>query len=701
VETQRTEPTVSLPPWSIDEGVALRDARSGDADAFRGLVSHHQAQVFGTALRLTSRRAAAATLAQETFVALHGALPRISNPTHLQRWLSRAIEQRSADWLRQQARGDVVLVEEAGERVSATEAAHAAGTDPGAEFTAAVMVRLEQRRTHRQQFLASRGHGRRGGRRILWATLLVAVVALAVLGLHWAGLLWPVSGGMATPASVAATSAMEGSSSPAGPSAPVNDAAGSATAASSATAAPVAGDLYPRYTLIALPPRQQTQEASAIAAVEAFHAALLETLRELPGLTVLTPGITAPPVDANHPAEYLLTVTGLQLTTLASGSLAFRISGGGSGGAVATGSAQQWPVEIRLQPVGQPASSAFSSALQVGAEGSAALAAQQVQMLRTRFFPDALVRQQQLLRLSDAAASGLERDHVLSELLDTPPQGRALALDAPSIAVILQQAAVLRADQRAQLWRSLRGYSGPELVEPLLDALRRDPQEDVRFEALATLTASHVNEPRVRTVLETIAKEDAQPVMRMAARRALGDAAEWRSYVVATLADASLPYAERLVPLLMAIRSATLPAERQDAQGLARDAQVQNQLAAMVREGWFDAVQADSVGAALGLLADGGSTPTAALLVQVQQQGPQPAAPVVAPPVVVPPVVAPPPPVPQISPATMAWLLSHRNNPLARRMLDDIARGNPDPRLEFMVEQLRRAEQMQRVPQRR
>ncbi len=155
-------------------------------------------------------------------------------------------------------------------------------------------------------------------------------------------------------------------------------------------------------------------------------------------------------------------------------------------------------------------------------------AAQQVQMLRMRFFPDAVVRQNQLLRLSDAAASGAERERAFAELLDTPLRGRGSALDASSVAVMLQQAAVLRADQRAQLWRSLRGYAWPELVEPLLDALRRDPQEDVRFEAAATLAASFRDDARVHTVLESIAKEDPQPLIRMAARRALGGAAEWR-----------------------------------------------------------------------------------------------------------------------------------------------------------------------------
>jgi DNA-directed RNA polymerase specialized sigma24 family protein len=697
VESQRTEPTVTLPPWSIDEALALRQARTGDPEAFRELVSHLQAQVFGTALRLIGRRADAVQQAQEVFIALHGALPRISNPAHLQRWVSRAIEQCSADWLRQEARrGDVVIVENPGGSTSGRAEHQDAAADPGAEFTAGVMVRLEQRRSHRRQFSATRRPDRRSGRRILWGTALLAVLALALLGLHWAGLLWPVQNDVSAPVVAAATNEASTASLPAGdPPAPTDDA--SAVAVDS-TAVPLAvKDLYPRYTMIVMPPRQESRDTAGIAAVAAFHDALLAALREVPGLTVLTPGLTAPPADPNHPADYLLSVTGLQVTALASGGVAFRVSGGEVGGAVATGSGQQWPVEIRVQPIGQPASGAFASALQVGTEDTAAaFAAQQVRLLRMRFFPDALVRQQLLERLSDAASSGVERDSALSELLDTPLRGRGPVLDPASIAVIVQQAGLMRADQRAQLWRSLRGYSWPELVEPLLDALRRDPEQDVRFEALATLAANHVNEARVRTVLESVAKEDPQLVVQMAARRALGGAAEWRDYVVATLADGSLSYEQRLAPLLLGIRSASLPAERLDVQGIARDAQVRDQLAAMVREGWFDAAQADAVGDALSLLADGGSTPTSALLVQVMPQGPLPAAAAV-----VPPPAAAAPAAMAVSPSTMAWLLSHRNNPLARRLLDGIVRGNPDPRLETIVEQLRRAEQMQRVPQRR
>lgn len=697
VETQRTEPTVTLPPWSIDAGAALRDARAGDAEAFRELVSQYRAQVFGTALRLTGSRHDATELAQQVFVALHGALPRIGNPAHLQRWLSRTIETRAADWHRQQVRrGDVVVMPEAGEGAAA-EAAHAA-VDPGAEFTSGVMVRLEQRRSHRRRPSTSRRGSR--GRPLVWAMLAVAGIAVALLGLHWAGWLWPATGDVSAQA-VASTVEEAPGSPPATDAAPAQiDEAGTVAATESIATAPALRDPFPQYTLIAMPLREQTRNPDALTAAAVFHTALLEALQEVPGLTVLQPGLTAPPVDAGHPADYLLTVTALQATSLASGGVAFRVSGGEAGGSVATGAGPQWPVEIRLQPVGQPASSAFASALQVGAEETAAaLAVQQAALLRTRFFPDALARQQQLLRLAAAASSG-ERDSALAELLDTSLNGRGPVLDAASIAVLLRQVGTLRADQRAGLWRSLRGYTAPELVDPLLDAVRRDPEEDVRFEALATLASTHASEARVRGILEAVAQEDPQPVVRMAARRALQGEAQWRADVVARLADASLPYAQRLAPLLLALRSATLPAERLAMQAIVADAEVQNLLARMVREGWFDTAQADAVGDALGLLADGGSPAAPGLLVQVMPQTPA-AGPAAAPAPAPPPAVEPPPAPPLVSPATMAWLLSHRSNPLARRMLDDIARGSVDPRLANVIEQMRRAEQGQRGAPRR
>jgi hypothetical protein len=45
-------------------------------------------------------------------------------------------------------------------------------------------------------------------------------------------------------------------------------------------------------------------------------------------------------------------------------------------------------------------------------------------------------------------------------------------------------------------------------------------------------------------------------------------------------------------------------------------------------------------------------------------------------------------PAPQISPAAMAWLQKNRNNPRARRILEDIARGRVSPQAGFMIEQM-------------
>ncbi len=59
------------------------------------------------------------------------------------------------------------------------------------------------------------------------------------------------------------------------------------------------------------------------------------------------------------------------------------------------------------------------------------------------------------------------------------------------------------------------------------------------------------------------------------------------------------------------------------------------------------------------------------------------------------PATAPAPaavPGPQISPADMSWLMKHRNNPRVRKMLDDIANGNADPRLGAIIEQMQQRE---------
>ena len=74
----------------------LRQARSGDLQAFEQLVRQHQAEIHDRALQLTGRHGEAFEATQDVFVQLHAAMARISSPSHLRHWLLRAVVQRAA-----------------------------------------------------------------------------------------------------------------------------------------------------------------------------------------------------------------------------------------------------------------------------------------------------------------------------------------------------------------------------------------------------------------------------------------------------------------------------------------------------------------------------------------------------------------------------------------------------------------------------
>jgi hypothetical protein len=150
----------------------------------------------------------------------------------------------------------------------------------------------------------------------------------------------------------------------------------------------------------------------------------------------------------------------------------------------------------------------------------------------------------------------------------------------------------------------------------LLDYLRRDADPQVRFEALATLAASFAGVPRVHAGIEAAA-DDADPLVRMAARRVLDGDEAWHRDIVAALADRQLDYDARLAPLLAAARSASTADELRNLRTLVAAPDVMDPLAGMVREGWFDAAQAGTVADALELLASAENPPAFDLSVQL------------------------------------------------------------------------------------
>lgn len=83
---------------------ALDRARRGDLAAFDDLVRTHESRIFSIALRFTGRHADAEEVAQDVFVQLHAALPRIVDEVHLRRWLLRTVTHRCLNRLRDQRR---------------------------------------------------------------------------------------------------------------------------------------------------------------------------------------------------------------------------------------------------------------------------------------------------------------------------------------------------------------------------------------------------------------------------------------------------------------------------------------------------------------------------------------------------------------------------------------------------------------------
>jgi hypothetical protein len=646
----------------------LRQARRGDLQAFEQLVRQHQAGIHDQALQLTGTHGEAFEAALDTFVQLHAAMARISSPLHLRQWLLRAVVQNAAGrpW-----RPEDEL----------TPAATPA--DPGPDFTARVMARVQLRWSHRRADF--RSGGARGSRRRRRRGLLLGAVVIAGVASILA--LWPtgkVQLPSSAPASASALPTIESDRAP--------DTAAPAAKQTSdnRTLSPSRADPFPTRTLIVLPLRHASLDASSLAAAEAFHASLLDELRNVPGLSLLIPGMTAPP-ETLRSADYLLTVTSLEAQKLHSGATAFTIPDNRRGGLLSAGTpaaGRQWPVQISVQPMAHDSSTGFTSTLQIGEDTAAlpSLAARQAQLLRMRFFPDAQVKQQLISRIRDVSLSAVERSFAIDDLLGTQ-RDQGAALDYSDIGVIVAGASAMPAAQRAGLWRNLRGTANAELVDTLIESMRRDPDTQVRFEALATLAADYGADARVQTVLDSVSREDPAEVMRMAARRTRNGDTEWHRYVVRTLKDRSLPFPERLAPLLVAGQSAKTATETLGMRTLMNDEEIVTLLAGLVRDSWLDFTQGDAIGDALALLAGGASSSASSLLVEIPQEALRTAATTAT-------AAAAPF---QVSPAAMSWLLKNRNTPRARRILDDIARGRADPQLGLMIDQM----MQQRPPARR
>jgi len=542
-----------------------------------------------------------------------------------------------------------------------------AAPDPGANFTDAVMTRARQ--VLALQSLVVRTAGGRTVRirnRFIWiGTLTALAVAAAILAF-----VKPESSPAVVtdvPHSVPAVSS----------AAPIVAAAATEPrAAAPATRVNVASG----FTVAVLPVRHESQNVSGRRLVEAFHSALLEELRKVPGLTLAMQD-TADPAIARY-ADYLLTVASVAETVLPSGETMSRSADGQSVAGAARGSPVALQAELIVQPTaGQPRPRAYNAMFPLGDMDSADLrrfceqmpgpfhdlncitakerAAQQVEVLRSRVFPvDAAWQRGQVARLRDASRN--DRDDALYALLTMRERG--LPLDAAAIDPVVAYIATMPAELRTEALRRLSVATDVGFVPPLLDVLRGHPDMKVRLDVLVALATNAGSDPRVRTTLSAMMQDDSPLILRMAAGRTLTGEAEWNRYVVATLQDPDLPLATRLEPLQISTQW-TAPAEAAGMAPLVNDRQVVAVLVGMAREGLRAPAQVATTRQVLDLLKAVEDPAVYELFLQLARDRNSP------------------------SPfAQAAWMVRHKDDPAVSKILEENATRRGIPRDLFQTQ---------------
>jgi RNA polymerase sigma-70 factor (ECF subfamily) len=100
-ERMNAPATFLTSPALADRDQRLLDtARQGDLDAFEALVRRHQRKVYSLAWHGIRDQMVAEEIAQDVFMQLHAALPRIESAAHLGAWLRRTTSHRVIDTLR-------------------------------------------------------------------------------------------------------------------------------------------------------------------------------------------------------------------------------------------------------------------------------------------------------------------------------------------------------------------------------------------------------------------------------------------------------------------------------------------------------------------------------------------------------------------------------------------------------------------------
>jgi hypothetical protein len=359
--------------------------------------------------------------------------------------------------------------------------------------------------------------------------------------------------------------------------------------------------------------------------MESFRSALMADLRRRPDVLLLESASKASTEVAK--VDYELTVTSLKWKRFPSGAVEIYTTTGrtpsqSSAQPLSGLGGEYWPVEAKFQDVqhaepGSPRGLSYSLQILVGdngaphgnqvfctgggslrltavdlgtlikACGSTTLIASGVVDVMHELAQDpALARQrnvqQAVQQLRNPSLSEMERYNTLLNLVRS---AEGTALDDASISAILDSIAAIPAASRPDQWRMLRSIKDPRLLQPQIDAMLHDPDEEVRLAVLWNLAANHSGDERARAAMELAANRDSRQIVRVAAGRMLHGDEEWNRFVRVTLLDSSLSMHERLQPLIFTVtRMALSQSQTKAVESTLKEAEVSGAIVAMLRE---------------------------------------------------------------------------------------------------------------------
>lgn len=379
-----------------------------------------------------------------------------------------------------------------------------------------------------------------------------------------------------------------------------------------------------RITIKVLPAEDESGDPLSWSAMESFRSALMADLRRRPDVLLLEPTFTASTEVAK--VDYELTVTSLKWKRFPSGAVEIPTTTGRtssqSGAQPLPGlGSEYWPVEAKFQEIqhaepGSPKGLSYSLQILVGGNGAphgnqvfctgggslrltavdlgtlikacgstTLIAAGVVNVMHELAQDPALARQrtvqQAVEKLRNPSLSEMER---YNTLLNLTRSAEGTVLDDASIRAIVDSLAGLPPARRPQQWSLLRSMKDPRLLQPQIDAMLHDPDEEVRLAVLFNLAANYGGDERTRAAMELAARIDSRQIVRVAADSMLHGDEEWSGFVRATLLDSSLTMHERLQPLTITGRIVLSQSQIKAVESTLKEAEVSGAIVAMLWE---------------------------------------------------------------------------------------------------------------------